>query len=91
MSLAPLSLHGSAQHFQAGPGHQDRAGMALVASCRARESQAGPCGLIANPHLVDSKPLLPPRPGVWESTAGPGPRFPGDLTLNTTVKGKHTD
>lgn len=30
MSLAPLSLHGSTQHFQAGPGHQNRAGMALV-------------------------------------------------------------
>ena len=83
MFLAPLSLHGSAQHFQAGPGHQDRAGLC--------ESQAGLCDLIANPRLIDSKPLLPPRPGVWESTAGPGPRFPGDLTLNTTVKGKHTD
>lgn len=66
-------------------------GMALVVSYRVRESQAGLCDLIANPRLVDSKPLLLPRPGVWESTTGPGPCFPGDLTLNTTVKGKHTD
>ena len=87
MFLAPLNLHGSTQHFQAGPGHQDRAGMALV-ECPAGpvSPRQGLCCLIANPRLVDSKPLLPPGPGVWESTAGPC--FPGDLMLNTAVKGK---
>lgn len=91
MSLAPLSLHGSTQHFQAGRGHQDRAGMALVECPIEPVSPRQGCAAQL-PNLTSWTPShscrLGPARGfpVWESTAGPC--FPRDLMLKTTVKGK---